>query len=156
VSDYDSTEDTLQHIRRVREFIHKLTHELENRAIAHDNSKLLPPEKEIFDEVTPRLKSLTYGSEEYKHQLRYMGAALAHHYGENRHHPEHFSDGIAGMNLVDLMEMVCDWCAAVERHDDGNIWESITMNAERFGYDGNMIAIFENTVRLLQRSVLLR
>jgi hypothetical protein len=147
---YDSTEDTLQHINRVREFIRLIMNGLEERAVQHDQSKLQPPEKEIFDEVTPRLKGLTYGSEEYKHQLRYMGAALTHHYEHNRHHPEHFSDGIAAMNLIDIIEMVCDWCAAVERHDDGNIWESITLNAERFGYDGNMIAILENTVRYLQ------
>jgi hypothetical protein len=149
IEKYDSTFDTAVHQNRVSFLMHKLIHELHERAMIHDASKLQPPEKEVFDRVTPLLKGLTYGSDEYKKTLRDMGVALQHHYQVNRHHPEHFSDGIAGMNLVDIMEMICDWVAASERHADGDIWESITRNANRFGYDGNMIAILENTVRRL-------
>jgi hypothetical protein len=146
---YDSTKDTRIHQLTVAKYIRQIICALEERCNTHDESKLLPPEKEAFDIATPKLKELTYGSEEYKQSLREIQDAISHHYKYNRHHPEHFSDGIAGMNLVDIIEMLCDWVAATKRHTDGNIWESITHNATRFGYDGNMIAILENTVRAL-------
>ena len=34
---------------------------------------------------------------------------------QNRHHPEYYEDGIAGMTLVDLEEMLSDWEAASHR-----------------------------------------
>jgi len=79
------------------------------RARSHDASKLEAPEKEMYDEFTPRLRALTYGSDEYKECLKEMGAALKHHYENNSHHPEHFPDGINDMSLLDLIEMLADW-----------------------------------------------
>lgn len=49
---YDSTTDTLHHIARVAQLVKTITNELTNRATNHDASKLSPPEKEVFDEVT--------------------------------------------------------------------------------------------------------
>lgn len=63
---YDSKADTLLHIKRVSELLTQGAIELINRANVHDNSKLLSPEKELFDELTPKLKHCTYGSDEYK------------------------------------------------------------------------------------------
>ena len=108
MTDYDSTQDTQQHIAHVADRLHRLANLLRYRADAHDASKLLPPEKEAYDRLTPRLAGLTYGSEEYRATLREMKPAIAHHYAHNSHHPEHFEDGIAGMNLLDLVEMLCD------------------------------------------------
>jgi len=36
------------------------------------------------------------------------------------------------MNLLDLIEMLCDWKAAGERHDNGSIQRSLDHNRERF------------------------
>jgi hypothetical protein len=88
VSDYDSTADTLRHSLRVGELMGQPTKELVERSTQHDHSKTADPEKETFDRVTPQLKNLTYGSDEYKAALADMGPALAHHYANNRHHPE--------------------------------------------------------------------
>ena len=96
--------------------------------------------------MTPKLKSSTYGSEEYKKFLEELKPALDNHYKENRHHPEHFENGIKGMTLVDLIEMLCDWCAAVERHSDGNILKSIEINQKRFGYSDELKQILINTL----------
>jgi hypothetical protein len=148
LGNYDSSEATLAHQRRVCNLMVRLAQQIIDRAAIHDQSKLSAEEKPYFDRATPILKYLDYGTEEYHAALNDIKAALSHHYLHNRHHPEHFSDGIAAMNLVDLIEMICDWIAATERHQSGNIWESITHNSTRFGYDGNMIAILENTVRL--------
>lgn len=87
---YDSTQDTLGHIARVRFFLDHMQYNLTRRAKVHDASKLVSPEKEVFDLVTPELRALTYGSKEYKKSLAKMGRALSHHYKNNSHHPEHF------------------------------------------------------------------
>lgn len=87
---YDSTADTLTHIGRVQVHIAHAQANLDERAALHDLSKLQEPEKSIFDEYTPKLKTSTYGSEEYKQFLTEMGVALQHHYAHNSHHPEHW------------------------------------------------------------------
>ena len=151
---YDSTQDTTAHIVMVGRNIDILMREWRKRKMYHDQSKLHEPEKIIFDEVTPKLKSLTYGSPEYKLALEKMGPALDHHYRGNRHHPEHFAKGIRGMTLVDLVEMFADWMAATQRHADGDAMKSIEHNEKRFETGPVLRAIFENTVRELYPELL--
>lgn len=146
---YDSTKDTLLHIKRVNELLLLFAKELMDRAICHDNSKLYDPEKPLFDKMTPLLKGLTYGSEEYKKSLAELKPALDHHYSHNSHHPEYYKDGINDCNLFDLVEMLCDWKAASERHADGNIFKSIQINKIRFEMADQLAKIFENTVNKL-------
>ena len=55
---------------------------------------------------------------------------------------------LRGMNLIDIIEMFCDWLAATQRHADGDIMESIEKNQERFGYSDDIRQIFENTADL--------
>jgi hypothetical protein len=88
---YDSTFDTQNHITQVRNLMFYIVNKLFFRATDHDASKLESPEKEIFDEFTPKLRDLTYGSPEYKQALIDMGPALEHHYMCNSHHPEFFA-----------------------------------------------------------------
>ena len=148
---YDSTQDTLKHIRTVQAFISEVTNELQKRMIYHDMSKMSDLEKNIFGEFTANLKDSTYGSDEYKKFLSEMKVALDHHYKENKHHPEHFDKGIRGMNLIDLVEMLCDWYAASLRHDDGDIYKSIEINKNRFGYSDDLAEILKNTADFLTK-----
>ncbi len=53
------------------------------------------------------------------------------------------------MNLIDLVEMLCDWKAASMRHHDGNIRRSIEINGDRFGLSPQLVRILENTADLL-------
>lgn len=145
MSKYDSAADTLAHIDRVRELMDQFCACLEIRAECHDASKLASPEKEAFDVFTPRLREMTYGSEEYFASLKELKPALDHHYALNSHHPEHYPDGIDGMNLFDLVEMFCDQKAASERHEDGDFAESIKKNAVRFKMSPQLVSVFENT-----------
>jgi hypothetical protein len=147
VDAYSSKPDTLKHIRQVQENIGIIIETLRRRADDHDDSKLHSPEVEYFDEYTPKLAGCTYGSEEYKQFLAELKVALNHHYGVSRHHPEHFENGIRGMNLVDLVEMICDWYAATKRHNDGDLMKSIAINQERFGYSDDVKALLENTYK---------
>ena len=144
---YDSREETEKHIEAVSQNMKVIIDELVTRIEKHDQSKLKEPEKSIFDEATSKLKALTYGSEEYSKQLKEMKPALDHHYKNNRHHPEHFKDGIEGMTLVDILELFCDWSAATHRHANGDIGKSINHNADRFGYGVVLGKILANTAK---------
>lgn len=148
---YDSTSDTQKHIKRVANLIDKINYNLFLRSVNHDKSKLHTPEKKIFDEYTPKLKKTTYGSEEYNRYLKEMQIALSHHYKENSHHPEHYENGIRDMNLVDIVEMLCDWKAASERHENGSIKQSIEFNQKRFNYSDDLKQIFLNTLELFEK-----
>lgn len=145
---YDSKADTLEHIKHVNFFLLSIVNKLLVRASMHDNSKLQEPEKSEFDRLTPRLATLTYGSEEYKESLKELKVALDHHYAVNSHHPEHYPNGIDGMNIIDLVEMYCDWQAAVLRTKDGSLAKSIEYNKERFNMSPQLVNIFLNSSKI--------
>jgi len=138
--------ETKKHIDNVKKRVKEFCTTLGKMAASHDESKLMPGEIELFAEYTPRLKDLAYGSDEYKQCLKELGPALESHYECNAHHPEYFEDGIAGMTLMDLAEMFCDWKAATERHKDGDLERSIEINTKRFGISPQLRAILRNTM----------
>ena len=117
------------------------------RAIFHDKSKLLSKvERAGFKPVTPRLSETTYGSEEYEQMRKVdLGDALEHHYKANSHHPEHYQNGINGMDLTDIVEMWSDWRAAIRRHSDGDIDQSIDYNKGRFEMSEQLCNILKNS-----------
>lgn len=120
-------------------------------------AKLVSPEVEAFDIATPKLAGLVYGSEEYRQSLRDIKPALEHHFAANDHHPEHFENGVRGMSLMAVIEMVCDWRAASERVkqriDDPEkvktLESGLAYNQERFGYSDELAEIILNTAREL-------
>lgn len=148
---YDSRPETQQHIDRVRDFLGHAVQNLLRRGNHHDDSKLVPPELEAFDRMTPRLAELEYGSEEYKSSVRELGPALQHHFEHNDHHPEHYENGVRGMSLMALIEMLCDWRAASERtkqrFDDPEKVARFNLehNKERFGISDELFEILDNT-----------
>lgn len=142
---YDSREDTLKHKDFVLTLMRGLAEELIRRGEKHDNTKLESPEKEYFDTYTPKLANCIYLSDEYKRFLTELKPALDHHYANSPHHPEFYTDGIAGMDLIDLIEMICDWYASTMRHNNGDILKSIELNKSRFKYDDMLANIFRNT-----------
>lgn len=146
MADYDSRPETIAHIERVGDLLAQVEQDLRVRARGHDLSKLIPPELDMSNEYTPKLKASTYGSDEYKGYLAGMAEGLRHHYEHNRHHPEHFPDGINDMTLVDLIEMLCDWKAATERHADGDMARSLKIQQERFGISDQLAQVLHNTV----------
>lgn len=130
---YDSSLDTMEHIKQVRTFLDEIVRNIQTRARVHDASKLEEPEKSAFDTMTPKLKGTTYGSEEYKSALAEMRGILKHHYEANSHHPEYYINGIGGMSMLDLLEMLADWKAAGMRHlDGGSLERSLRINKDRY------------------------
>jgi hypothetical protein len=146
--------ETRKHQQEVSKGLIVVIEALLERAKTHDSSKFESPEREIFVEYTPKLKDTTYNSKEYKECTDAMEKAIQHHYFINRHHPQYHleKDAISGMNLVDIVEMFCDWMAAVKRHSDGDITKSIEINEKRFNINPQLSKIFQNTVEIFEKS----
>lgn len=205
--------ETAKHRDVVKRLLWRFADDLKERAMVHDVSKTEEPERSKFVEATPKLKKLTYGSDEYKKSLEELGEALKHHYEHNRHHPEHYKlwkcpvcgsvfkeeetrvedvyddksrlclkcsplpsyneavkselviydslcfeeilephIGLEGMTLLDIVEMFFDWCAAVERHEDGDIMDSLEKNEKRFNISRQLSKIFKNTAEEMANS----
>jgi hypothetical protein len=142
---YDSRADTLQHILEVRAFLDAFVTEMLRRGRVHDASKFDPLEKPAFDEAIPLLRGVSYGSPEYVSVVERLAPAFAHHYRRNSHHPEHYGEeSVAGMDLFDVVEMVCDWMAAAKRNPRDGV--KLSYNVELFGIEAQLASILANTL----------
>lgn len=110
--------------------------------------------KKLYEEFSPKLNRVSYGSPEYMGMLEQIRPALNHHYQTNRHHPEFYPNGINNMTLVDLSEMICDWYASSLRAAKGDINRSIEINKERFGISDQLYQILCNTIGALRKGEL--
>jgi hypothetical protein len=115
------------------------------RAAVHDNSKFGPDEYEAYEKAFPDLQKYAYGSDEFKAALATIRPAIEHHYRVNDHHPEFFEEGINGMHVVQMIEMLCDWKAASERSKTDFV-VGLEMNRKRFTIDDQLFKIIRNTV----------
>jgi len=148
---YDKTiKDTLTHVKLVSDRIDIICKDLKRRARTHDKSKMFSPEVDVFADTVEDTENIKYGSDKYNEILEKLEPALTHHYSKNRHHAQHFPNGIAGMNLIDLVEMLCDWSASCARYKDGNILTSISINTERFNISPDLSFILRNTAELFE------
>lgn len=137
---------------RANEFPYLIYHSakvLTNRCVTHDQSKLCAPEVDTFCEYTPRLKEMQFGSDEYKQCLAEMKPALDNHYAHNRHHPEHYENGVYGMTWFDVIEMCCDWAASSKRTKQGSFAGSVEICKERFKLGNFFSAMLVNTYDLV-------
>lgn len=147
MSDNDSERlRILRHIEAVRNFLDACVVELGRRGREHDRSKLSQPEFETYARVQPLLRATEYGTQEYKDACQELGPALKRHQEVNRHHAEYFQNGVAGMNLIDVLEMIADWKASSMRGGDPNaIFKSIGICRERFQLSDDLVSILTNT-----------
>ncbi len=145
--------ETRKHQQEVARCMTMFARKLLERAARHDASKLEDPERETFIEATKKLKDLEYGSDEYKASLKEMGPVLQYHYSKNPHHPEYYEVNgfavgvppITCMNLVDVVEMACDWYASSQRGKDGSFRKSVAVNQERFELTPQLAGIIAQT-----------
>lgn len=142
-----SRDESTEHITRIGKIIDNLKDLLNWRAKYHDYSKLRSPELSGFAEYGPKLKTMEYMSNEYKQCLSDMKPFLDHHYSSNRHHPEYHKNGISDMSLIDILEMLSDWKASVERSKNGDIFKSLEINTKRFNIPTEISNMMKNTLR---------
>lgn len=138
--------ETLKHVNEVRANIWTLIKELDHRAAVHDASKFEEPERSVFASNTPKLAKTEYGTPAYDELLKEVELAILHHYSKNTHHPEHWPNGVEGMDLLDVVEMLADWAAAVKRNKNGNVHRSVMLNKDRFNITDQLAQIMINTL----------
>lgn len=142
---YDCTADVMAHKEKVTYWLRRFWNQLDGRAKYHDDSKLNnPAEKAMFDRWTPELKAREFGSDAYKEALANMGNGLKMHYKANRHHPEHYENGVNDMTLIDVMEMVADWMAAAQAKEKPIDLDYL---ASRFGLSEQLVNLIANQLR---------
>jgi len=145
-------ETTLEHIRRVNSMLIVCANVLLRKAINHDSTKLEEPEVGIFEKFGNAFRDVPYGSPEYYRitNLPEFQEAVKHHHKHNPHHVEFFKEGALGMDLFDIIEMVCDWKAACERNPGGLLEYHIKVNFERFNIPVDLQKVILNTLKTLK------
>lgn len=106
------------------------------RSREHDISKMEGEELKLFSSA-----SLIFGPGESED--------LTIHLKNNRHHPEHFYNGISGMTLVDIVEMFCDWFAKSSR-SSGDFIDEINTRSYKYDIPKELVSIFQNTAKELE------
>jgi hypothetical protein len=137
-------EITQEHCEAVAQLTDVVTAKLHRQAVLHDASKFAEPEMSGFMQIMPEFKKMEFMDEAYKKAL--SSDTIQHHYTHNRHHPEHFPNGISGMTLVDLVEMLCDWVAAKKRYSKEPFCAAdIQKQVQRFNIEPQLAQILINT-----------
>lgn len=137
---------THQHIARVRELLSEFAIEMIKRGNVHDKSKFLSVEIEplqAMQDVIDKDGHAPFGSDEYKRRTDMLGPMIEHHRANNSHHPEYYKNGVAGMDLFDVVEMFFDWKAASERGEESAMNLSFAM--DKYDVREPLASIFRNT-----------
>lgn len=136
-----SPDDSIQLLRTViahRDYVRialqRIIHELEERSLAHDLSKLSADEFAGFVRINLAAREHPYGSEEYRAELKAEKSTVDLHYSRNNHHPEHCSDDpTEQMGFIEIIEMVCDWRSAYLTYGSQGTWhENMLRQADRY------------------------
>ena len=104
-----STEEYIGgHISRVQKWISQFSAILYGRGLNHDKSKLCEPEFSMWKKMDQEPR-YPYGTKEYQEKINRYQGVFKHHYLHNKHHPEHWCGYYFEMDLIDVIEMLCDW-----------------------------------------------
>lgn len=136
---------TMEHKTRVSIKMSALAREITRRGNVHDNSKFKTPEVEIYSAHFNELNNAKYGSPEYDKALDNIKPALNHHNAENDHHVQHFENGIFEMNLVQILEMLCDISVTAEAKGEDAVYNLPTW-MQRNHIPENYYRILRNTL----------
>jgi len=132
----------------VLQYMNAIIQNLIVRAEQHDQSKFSDEEFTGLVAAIDDLKKYPYGTPEYEAMRVKHAKIFQTHYAKNRHHPEHFANGIEDMNLMDLIEMLVDWKAASMRvGSGGTIENSIKVTADKYNIHPQLVKILENTAK---------
>lgn len=149
-----------RHRIAVRRALQRVIHELDRRALVHDESKYTADELPGFVRINRVAREHPYGSEEYRASLK-GEMCTAIHQKHNSHHPESHIGGYEElsesarsnpmtvaqdacenvgpwrMGWLDIVEMVCDWWAATQTYGT-TPWEDVLRRQkERWNWTGS-------------------
>ena len=130
------------HGRAIRTNLAKIASELIHRSAVHDDSKLSDEQLDRYISRHQEIHDLKYESpKREKIEEKYKDLLKTHH-SEYRHHPEHFKNGIDDMNLVDVIEMLCDWAGA-----GADIEQSLKLNQKKYCISPQLMTLIKNTIK---------
>ena len=136
----------LDHKKKVKDRMLFLAKEIIKRAEEHDDSKLKPPEINWLIEMDKEPK-VEYGTPEYFEKIKRWDKFFKHHYKNNSHHPAHYNEqGVYGMTIVDLVEMMCDVISYIKELHVYQASKIIKEQKERFDIDEGIAQILINTL----------
>jgi hypothetical protein len=154
--------DTRKHQQIVASILLSFAKNLIDRAINHDASKLVEPERSHYVDPVFYLntKNVEYGGDLYKELTAQMGEGWEHHKSVNDHHIEFFipysvqtlNDPLRALDLFALVEMLADWIAASRRRGNDSA-KALTYLNEKFGVDEQLQAIIRNTLAMMEEHV---
>lgn len=129
----DVMRETVRHTKRVGELMTDVVTGLMRRAVLHDESKFSAEEFDSFARETPGLRSMTYGSDEYKAAMERIRPAIEKHYERNSHHPEHYRC------------LRCQRCHATSPDDGAPVSECSNCNGVTLvsGFDFNEMCLLD-------------
>jgi hypothetical protein len=148
--------DTRKHQQWVAEQLIACAKRLLDRAVSHDASKFSEVERKSYVEPVWELNTREV---EYRRLTAQMGEGWEHHKVHNTHHPEFVlmnqpefaGDPFSGMDLFDLLEMLCDWIAASKRR--GNLPSApIERFRNELGLDHQLECVLRNTLGMMMRT----
>ena len=127
-------------------YLAPIIQELVLRAVNHDDSKLKDGELPAYASAQESFETTPFGTPEYQAIKDGIMPTIKEHYKKNSHHPEHYENGIAGMDLVDLIEMLCDWKSATKNHDVGSTMKkSIEFAVKKYNISTDLASVLYNT-----------
>lgn len=144
---YETILGITNHIKEVGKHLNEVREELRLRGITHDASKLRSPEIEANVVLRQLRKDVKYGTPEYDATLAKFKSEIELHYRLNSHHPQHFPNGVNGMSLLDIVEMLADWKAASDEDPNGDLLRSIEIGRKRFKLSDQLYEIMKNTAK---------
>jgi hypothetical protein len=131
------------HIREVQSEMANVTSAFVKRMARHDQSKYSTQESALIQQKAI-LDSLPYNTPEYHESLTQIKSAVQAHYEVNSHHPEHYPNGVTGMSLLDMLEMISDWRVAAEMNGS-ELMESFDKCVGRFHISPDIRQVLLNT-----------
>lgn len=134
-----------KHIASVQIKLERLVLEIIKRSKEHDSSKLIEPEISLWKKMDEEPRC-PYGTKEYFEKINRNKLVFDLHYKNNPHHPEHFLNGINDMDLVDVLELLCDWISYKEIISYSEAVKIVKQQAKRFNLSEQLTFIMINTL----------
>jgi hypothetical protein len=138
----DFRDRIISHKLSVKAGIQRVILDLQNRGEHHDDDKLYENSLTELHLAMEKYSSTKFCSSKYLEIEEEPVIKL--HYINNDHHPNHFKDGIMGMNLISMIEMLIDWKSASSAYGD-TFEESLEKNKERFKIGDDLFRVLKNT-----------
>lgn len=138
-----------QHKDGVKTYLEIISMLLNSRALTHDNSKSSDEEYKYYKMANSVNRNDFKTYEEYMDYVKpTLNKGLKHHYENNRHHPEFFVNGIDDMTLIDIMEMIADWCIAIKQNGK-DLNEEVQYNFDKYNVSEQLRKIILNTYKYI-------